>query len=169
MNVRLATINDISSIMLLVQQVVPVMQAAGNRQWDNTYPNAEVFESDIQNNYLWVAEFENQIAGVIAITEGQEPEYAQVPDWDVDEPAIVAHRLAVSPAMQGKGVAALLLQQCEVVAVQKQIPLLRLDTNSANRPMQNLFLKIGYHPGGEITLNKKPGLQFIAFEKRLSL
>lgn len=169
MNIRLATLTDIDAIMRLVKQVVPIMQATGNLQWDNKYPDAEIFTADVQAGQLWVADFDGRIAGVIAITIGQEPEYGQIPEWDITEPAVVAHRLAVSPDMQGKGIANSLLQQCEVVARQEDIPLIRLDTNTVNRPMQNLFLKIGYHLGGEITLHKKPGLKFMAFEKRLNL
>jgi N-acetylglutamate synthase-like GNAT family acetyltransferase len=169
MNIRLAALADIDAVMQLVKQVVPIMQATGNLQWDDTYPNADVFIADVHANQLWVADIDGEIAGVIAITTGQEPEYGQVPEWDVNEAAIVAHRLAVSPNMQGKGIANYLLQQCEVVARHKDIPLIRLDTNTVNRPMQNLFLKIGYHLGGEITLHKKPGLKFMAFEKRLDV
>ncbi|WP_342645670.1 GNAT family N-acetyltransferase [Mucilaginibacter sp. CSA2-8R] len=169
MNIRLATLADIDAIMQLVKEVVPMMQATGNLQWDDHYPDAEVFTADVQADQLWVADVDGHIAGVIAITLGQEPEYGQVPEWDINETAVVAHRLAVSPSMQGKGIANSLLQQCEVVARQKNIPLIRLDTNTVNRPMQNLFLKIGYHLGGEITLHKKPGLKFMAFEKRLEL
>lgn len=169
MNIRLATLADIDAIMHLVKQVVPIMQATGNLQWDDKYPDTAVFTADVQTKQLWVADIDGQIAGVIAITLGQEPEYGQVPEWDTTEPAVVAHRLAVSPDMQGKGIANSLLQQCEVVAREKDIPLIRLDTNTVNRPMQNLFLKIGYHLGGEITLHKKPGLKFMAFEKRLNL
>ena len=169
MIIRLATPADIDAIMHLVKQVVPIMQATGNLQWDDKYPDGEVFTADVQAGQLWVADVDGKIAGVIAITTEQEPEYGQVPEWDITEAAIVAHRLAVSPDMQGKGIANRLLQQCEVVARQKDIPLIRLDTNTVNRPMQNLFLKIGYHLSGEITLHKKPGLKFMAFEKRLNL
>jgi len=168
MIIRLATLQDIEPITQLVAQVVPVMQATGNLQWDNTYPNAEVFTSDVHNGQLWVADENGAIAGVIAIVNDQEPEYAQVPGWDINEPAVVAHRLAVSPDYQGKGIAAALLRQCEEVARQQNVSLIRLDTNTVNRPMQNLFLKLGYNLGGEITLNKKPGLRFMAFEMRLT-
>jgi len=169
MTIRLATLQDIQPIMELINQVLPIMQATGNMQWDHTYPNPEVFTHDVQNEQLWVADIDGTVAGVIAICQGQEPEYGQVAGWDITEPAIVAHRLAVSPDMQGKGIANALLSQCEVVAVAKQIPLIRLDTNMGNRPMQNLFLKIGYNLGGEIALNKRPGMRFLAFEKRLEL
>lgn len=167
MIIRQATLNDIEPIMQLIEQVLPIMQATGNLQWDDTYPNAEVFTTDVHNKQLWVADIDNQIAGVIAIVNGQEPEYAQVPGWDINEPAVVAHRLAVSPRMQGKGIAAQLLRQCEVVAHEQNLKLIRLDTNTVNRPMQNLFLKLGYNLGGDIKLAKRPNLQFMAFEMRL--
>jgi GNAT superfamily N-acetyltransferase len=170
MIIRQATLQDIDPIMHLIAEVLPIMQATGNLQWDHTYPNAQVYTSDVKAGQLWVADVDGIVAGVIAvIVNEQEPEYAQVPGWDVNEPCIVAHRLAVSPHMQGKGIAAQLLQQCEVVAIKNKIDLVRLDTNSVNRPMQNLFLKLGYNLGGEIELNKRPGLTFMAFEKRLDL
>ena len=154
--------------MQLIAEVLPIMQATGNLQWDDTYPNAAVYTSDVEAGQLWVADVDSMVAGVIAvIVNEQEPEYAQVQGWDITEPCIVAHRLAVSPHMQGKGIAAQLLKQCEVVAIENSIDLVRLDTNTVNRPMQNLFLKLGYNLGGEITLNKRPGLTFMAFEKRL--
>ncbi|UEG54551.1 GNAT family N-acetyltransferase [Mucilaginibacter daejeonensis] len=168
-SVRKAIQTDVDAIMALIAEVVPVMQQQGNFQWAADYPNAQIFTTDIQHERLWVAVYDEQVVGVIAICEGQEPEYAQITDWDVTEPAIVAHRLAVSPHMQGKGIAAALLHQCEVVAAERNVGLVRLDTNSVNRPMQNLFLKIGYNLGGEILLPKRPGLTFLAFEKRLNL
>src|ERR1700761_1712549 len=102
MIIRRATLNDIPGIILLIAEVVPAMNALGNFQWDNTYPNAAVFENDINLNQLWVADADGDIAGVSAITTDQEPEYAQV-GWDLTEIAIVTHRLAVSLRYQGQG------------------------------------------------------------------
>jgi GNAT superfamily N-acetyltransferase len=168
MIIRQAVTADIPLIMELITKVLPMMQATGNLQWDDTYPNAEAFTADVAHDQLWVADIEGAIAGVIAVViNQQEPEYAQVPGWDITVPCIVAHRLAVDPQMQGKGIAAALLQQCEVVGLNHGINLIRLDTNTVNRPMQNLFLKLGYNLGGEIILNKRPNLRFMAFEKHL--
>jgi hypothetical protein len=96
MLLRLATLTDIPQIMQLITDVVPIMNAAGNFQWDSTYPNPQVFENDITLNQLWVAEIDGHIAGITAITTDQEPEYAEV-GWDIGQTAIVTHRLAVSP------------------------------------------------------------------------
>src|ERR1700748_1425926 len=166
MLVRPATLNDIPSIMQLIAEVVPAMNAAGNLQWDSTYPNAGVFENDIAHNQLWVADAEGAIAGIAAITTDQEPEYAAV-GWNLDETAIVTHRLAVSFRYRGQGVAAKLLQQAELEAIKRGIKILRIDTNTNNTAAQQLFPKAGYLYAGEIGLGFRPNLRFYCYEKRL--
>ncbi len=167
MLIRTATVNDIPAIMRLISQVVPLMQAQGNNQWDAHYPNARVFENDITHGQLWVAELEGKLAGVAAITTDQEPEYAQV-GWDITQPAVVTHRLAVDPAFHGRGVASALLQQAEQVARLRGILLLRIDTNTQNQVTQKLFPKLGYQLAGEIGLSFRPGLRFYCYQKQLA-
>jgi ribosomal protein S18 acetylase RimI-like enzyme len=101
MQIRLATKDDFPSLMALVRRVVPLMRATGNLQWDETYPNEAVFQRDIDLNQLWVAVVAGNIAGVAAVTMDQEPDYTQV-GWNIEEPAIVVHRLAVDPAFRGQ-------------------------------------------------------------------
>jgi len=167
MTIRLANLNDIPGIMQVIKAVVPAMQAAGNFQWDDTYPNPEVFETDINNGQLWVAVIDDVIAGVSAITTEQYAEYANV-GLDVSETAIVTHRLAVSPHFRGRGIAAALLKQAEQVALDTGIAVLRIDTNTQNQATQALFPKAGYIYAGEIGLEFRPGLRFYCYEKRLS-
>lgn len=166
MLIRPATLNDIPAIMNLITEVVPAMNALGNFQWDTTYPNPQVFKNDIALHQLWVAEDDGIIAGVAAITTDQEPEYAQV-GWDLNETAIVIHRLAVSIHHRGKGIAAKLMQQAEHEAARRGIKVLRIDTNSANKATRQLFPKLGYEYAGEIGLGFRPNLRFYCYEKRL--
>src|ERR1022692_461504 len=115
MYVRPAALEEVPPVMTLVRRAVPLMRASGNLQWDDTYPNADVFIRDVQLDQLWVAELDGpeglggQIAGVAAITTDQEPAYAEI-GWDINELSIVVHRLAVDPAFQGMGVAIALMQ-----------------------------------------------------------
>ncbi|HEX8024449.1 GNAT family N-acetyltransferase, partial [Mucilaginibacter sp.] len=143
MIIRLATLNDIPQILTLIADVIPVMKTAGNFQWDNDYPNKQVFTQDIELNQLWVAEIAGAIAGVAAITTDQDAEYAQA-GLDITETAIVTHRLAVNFNYQGRGVAAALLKQAEHEAIRRAINILRIDTNIANQATQKLFPKLGY-------------------------
>jgi ribosomal protein S18 acetylase RimI-like enzyme len=166
MNIRLAALNDIPQIMQIITDVVPLMIASGNLQWDNTYPNPKVFERDISLNQLWVVDIEGNIAGVTAITTDQEAEYAEV-GWDINEAAIVTHRLAVSPHYRGRGIAEALLMQAEREAIRLGIAMLRIDTNTHNQATQKLFPKLGYVYAGEIGLSFRPGLRFLCYEKKL--
>ena len=153
--------------MALVRRVVPLMQAAGNLQWDDQYPTEHVFARDIELGQLWVAEQEaGVLSGVAAITTHQEPEYAQV-GWDIREPAIVPHRLAVDPAYRGAGIGSALMQQAETVARQRGISLLRVDTSMENVMAQRLYARLGYTLAGEISLSFRVGLRVLCYEKRL--
>lgn len=167
MIIRLATTDDIDAILQLIVEVVPLMNASGNFQWDSKYPNREVFMKDIAAQQLWVADEDGDIAGISAITTDQEPEYASV-GFDLNETAIVTHRLAVSPRHQGKGVGVALLQKAETVANERGIGVLRVDTNSNNKITRLLFPKLGYEFAGEIGLSFRPNLRFYCYEKRLS-
>jgi ribosomal protein S18 acetylase RimI-like enzyme len=153
--------------MTLVRRAVPLMRAQGNLQWSDDYPNEQVFGADIAAGQLWVAEIDEAVAGIAAITTDQSPEYADV-GWDLNEPAIVVHRLAVDPAFRGRGVAEALMRQAEVVARERGITVLRIDTNTQNPATQRLFPKLGYTYAGEISLAFRPGLRFLCYEKRLA-
>jgi len=166
MIIRPATLNDIEPIMKLVAEVVPVMRASGNFQWDETYPNIEVFTKDVELNQLWVADVDGAIAGFAAITTDQDAEYANV-GWDINEPAIVTHRLAVSIHHRRQGIAEALLKQAEIVALKRNIYILRIDTNSSNKATRMLFPKLGYEFAGETGLGFRPNLRFYCYEKRL--
>ena len=167
MQIRLARREDLPALIALVQRAVPLMRAAGNLQWDENYPNEEVFGEDIARGQLWIAEIDGALAGVAAITTNQEPEYAQV-GWNIEEPAIVVHRLAVHPDFRGAGVAQALMQKAEDVARERGIHCLRVDTNTRNEATQRLFPKLGYALAGEIGLGFRPGLRFLCYEKRLA-
>lgn len=166
MTVRLATAADLPALMHLIRHVVPLMRQSGNFQWDDHYPNQAVFAADIAKQQLWVAYIDDLLAGVAALTEDQEPEYAQV-GFDLSQRAIVTHRLAVDPVFRGRGVAAALLTQAEQLALERGIAFLRIDTNSENQITRQLFPKLGYTYAGEITLGFRPGLRFLAYEKQL--
>lgn len=142
------------------------MRASGNFQWSNDYPNPEVFADDIDKNQLWVALNDTQLVGVIAITDEQSPEYTDV-GWDITEEALVTHRLAVDPDLQGSGIAKKLMNYAEELAKERDIHILRVDTNSENKATQALFPKLGYQFSGIISLKKNPELRYFCYEKRI--
>ena len=166
MQIRRATDADLDRIAEIVRLVVPAMQASGNHQWDEHYPNRAAFAADVANGELWVAEVDGQVAAMAAFCREQSPEYATV-GWDLNEPALALHRLAVDPAFRGRGVARALTLHAETVARELGIAVLRVDTNTQNQATQKLLPSIGYIYAGEIGLAHRPGLRFCCYEKRL--
>ncbi len=166
MQLRRAKVEDVPGIMHLVRRVVPLMRAEGNLQWDDAYPNARAFAEDIRLGRLWLAEADAGIAGVAAFATEQEPEYAHA-EWDLTQPALVVHRLAVDPELRGMGVASALMQHAETVARALGMAFVRVDTNSENQATQRLFPKLGYRAAGQIALRFRPGQRFVCYEKQL--
>jgi GNAT superfamily N-acetyltransferase len=162
-----AVLGNVERVMELVSKIVPSMRASGNLQWDQEYPNVAVFAQDVELSQLWLAEIDGHLAGFAALTLDQSPEYADV-GWDIKETAIVVHRLAVDPAFRGQGVAAALMGQAEILARERGIKVLRVDTNTENQATRRLFPKLGYTLAGEIGLAFRPGLRFYCYEKRLA-
>ena len=132
MQIRLAIDEDLGALMALLRRVVPLMRVAGNLQWDENYPNETVLQRDIDLKQLWIAEIGPDIAGFAAVTMDQEPDYAQV-GWDINEPAVVVHRLAVDPAFRGVGVASSLMHAAERIAVERDRKSTRLNSSHSRR------------------------------------
>ncbi|HUZ97438.1 MAG TPA: GNAT family N-acetyltransferase [Edaphobacter sp.] len=166
MQIRLAVREDVGAVLELLRRIVPSMRAAGNLQWDESYPCAAVFEHDVEQRQLWVAATEGAFAGMVAITTGREPDYGHA-GWDVEEDGVMVHRLAVDPEFRGAGLAAALMRKAEEVAAERGLPVVRTDTSIENEAAQKLFLKLGYRKTGEIRLSFRPGLRVLCYEKRL--
>lgn len=166
MLIRRCTSSDIEQVVALVRRVVPLMRAYGNLQWDEVYPNAEVFEKDVALHQLWAADVQGEIAGFAALTTDQELEYANL-GWDINELSIFVHRLAVDPVFRGKGISTALMLQAETAARESSLKAVRVDTNAQNQASQKLFSKMGYALAGRIQLAFRPGLNFLCYEKRL--
>ena len=167
--VRKGKEEDIPSIMKIVNAVIPLMQASGNFQWDEVYPNKEAFSNDVKIGqcYVAVSKETEDILGVAALTEDQSPEYADA-GWDLSIPAIVPHRLAVSPDCRRQGIAATLFAKADELAAERGYNRVRVDTNKVNEPMNLTIKKSGFMFAGEINLSTKPKeMRFNCYEKVL--
>lgn len=98
---RLATMQDLTRIMAIVQATVMEMHAYGNYQWDEVYPTEQDFASDITQGDLFVSEAEGQICGLICINQTEPAVYADA-GWTLAEKALVLHRMAVDPDLRGR-------------------------------------------------------------------
>jgi len=125
-------------------------------QWDEVYPNKEIFLDDIRNNSLYIAVSDNseEIIACIVLNEYQEPEYKGI-KWKHDREKIaVIHRLMVHQKNEGKGIAQYLVRYIEKLAKEKQYGSIRLDVFANNLRAVSFYKKLGYEVTGKVIFRK---------------
>lgn len=162
---RKGTELDISDILVILKEIVPLMLEQGNPQWNSEYPAFSDFQVDVNNGDLWVALFQGEIVGFCAITKEQGEDYAAA--FDISKEAIVPHRLGVSIRARGKGVAKALLKQAEKIALDHSFQFVRIDTHRANTITNTLFPLLGYVYLKDITFAGETGT-YCCYEKQIS-
>jgi ribosomal protein S18 acetylase RimI-like enzyme len=129
------------------------MEARGIHQWDEIYPDEKIINNDIEKQQLYLLEDDEQICGIIALNEFQEPQYKNV-DWEFDGKTLVVHRLAIEPSCQRRGHAKMLMQFAHKLAKKEHYKSIRLDAFIHNPAAVALYEKLGYRMAGKVTFRK---------------
>lgn len=166
MNIRLANMMDLPSVMDLLQRVLPVMHADGNYQWNKDYPSEKTFIKDITHLNLFIVREDDKTIAAVAIDSFFPSEYSTV-DWQSSPNSFTFHRMMVDPEYRGKGVAKSLFSYLENRGTLLGLKSLRVDTNEHNTAMLILFEELEYTPAGVIHF-KGVDSDFLCFEKTLS-
>ena len=159
MLIRKSTINDLPSILKLIQDGRQKMISEGNiTQWTNGHPSNEQIISDIRKgvSHIIIDESTHQPIATFALIEGPEPTYAQIYDgqWLDSLPYYVIHRVASAPGVHG------IMRQVLEYAF-SLTDTIRIDTHEDNRTMRALLQKYGFTYCGIILLeNGDPRLAY---------
>ena len=163
--IRLGKKTDLNAIAQIVRETIIEMKSYDSNQWDEIYPDIEVFSQDIALEHLYVYDFDNSCVAFICIDDLEPPPYKKI-NWRYQQSCLIIHRLAVSLKYRGLKIATKLLKYAEELAISKNYNYLRIDTYSLNLPMQKLLTKQGYIKVGEINFLNKPSL-FYCYDKKL--
>lgn len=156
LNYRRAKEADLSEICLLVKEAIRKMERKGIFQWDEIYPTADDFLSDIKESSLFVGvdeSKEERIAVIYALNKDCDDEYKKA-SWSIDGDYRVIHRLCVHPDFQRRGIAKETMAHIEKQAVSLGAKSLRLDVFSQNPASLALYEKSGYCKTGEALWRK---------------
>lgn len=134
-----AKLSQIEQILALTKACGKKMNEEGIFQWNETYPNSEVFQNDIERGELYVFILKDTIVGCIVISTKMDEEYKAVKWLTQTSNHYYIHRLAVHPNYQGKGIARSLMDFTENMAIQNNIASIRLDTFSKNLRNQKFY------------------------------
>ncbi|MCI6276921.1 MAG: N-acetyltransferase [Clostridium sp.] len=159
MNIRNAVIEDIDRLMDIYAHGKEIQCKTGNpTQWLDGYPKKELIEKDILNGICYVVEEDNNIIGVFAFIEGDDPTYKVITDgkWLNDRPYGTIHRIASSGEKKG------VFDECVKWCFEK-CGNLRIDTHENNKIMQKLIIRNGFEYCGQIRV--EDGSPRMAYEK----
>ena len=139
--------------------------STGVHQWDEYYPDSGTIRDGISHGELFIAILADEIVGGVTLNQTEDPEYAQI-RWRYAAPALVVHRLCVSPSHQGQGIGSALMAFAEGYSRTAQLSSIRLDVYSDNAIAVNLYKRLGYTTAGQFTSpsRKHP---FYCMEKRI--
>jgi GNAT superfamily N-acetyltransferase len=163
---RQASIEDLGGAWRVVDDARNKMIEIGRHQWTADYPSIEHLRADISLGHAFIIADGDEIVAYGAVAEDGEPEYENIIGrWLSLGHYMVVHRLAVSPACQGRGLSKHFFTDVEDLCRQRGIHSIKVDTNYDNVQMLGIMSKLGYEKCGEIDYHER-GMR-IAFEKLL--
>ena len=148
---RKASLADQDIIWDILQQAIKRRKEEGSNQWQDGYPNIDSIKNDIEKDFGYVLESENQILGYAAVIFEIEPAYEIIEGkWLSNQEYVVIHRVAVSEEYIGLGIATKIFQEVQKVALSKNIFSIKVDTNFDNIPLLKILNKLNYAYCGEV-------------------
>ena len=163
--IREATVNDLDAILKITKSCAKKLVSKNIFQWNEYYPNRNVFENDLYNKWLYVTVKENKVIGSVCVSDLIDDEYATV-KWLTpnNNNNIYIHRLAVDPVHQGVGYAQKMMSFAEEFAKKNKYTSIRLDTFSKNMKNQKFYKQRGYKKLGEIFFPNQSMHPFYCYE-----
>jgi len=164
MKIRQAFQEDLLKAKKLTEACAVGMQQMGIFQWNEHYPSEEKLQQDIDRKELYVLEDQNQILGIIVLSEIMDEEYLAVSWLTPSEKNLYIHRLATHPDSWGKGNGQKLMDFAEEFAERQNFNSIRLDTFSLNKRNQKFYEARGYEKLEDIYFPKQSAAPFHCYE-----
>ncbi|MFB1051747.1 GNAT family N-acetyltransferase [Paraliobacillus sp. JSM ZJ581] len=141
--IRKATNEDLTSVMRMVKRVVKVMHAHGSYQWNDSYPQTNDYQKDINREELYLYEMDSVIVGVCTISSRGHEAYDLI-NWTPHQKAFTLKRLAIDPSLRGKGIADQFFAFATKLALKSCVSLINTDTYNENCYAQQVFKRNGF-------------------------
>ncbi|PWX09531.1 GNAT family N-acetyltransferase [Clostridium perfringens] len=167
MEFRQAKISDLDQIVEIIELSKKYLKETKVDQWQDGYPAKEDLRRDIESGNSYVLTNKDEIVATTVISLDGESTYNSIfnGEWITNDEYIVMHRVAVHDKYKGKGIFKELIKEAEVLALNKGISSIKIDTHRDNISMQRAVVKNDFKKCGIIYL--EDGSERIAFEKVL--
>ena len=159
--------NDIDRVMEIFEDGKEYLRIQGNGQWQDGYPNRDIFLNDIKNHRLFGIldrDNENIIVAICAITYYEEDyDHLYEGSWLSNYDYLVIHRTSVKKEYRNMGYGHDLFALFIDTAKQEGYHSLRVDTHEKNTNMRHVIESAGFTYCGRAIL--KPNKDRVVYEK----
>jgi len=166
--IELAKINDLDRVKKITSDCALEMISRKIFQWDENYPNIEIFKKDIDNQNLYVYRDNSIVLGCIMLSLSKDEVYDNVKWLTKDEKNLYVHRLAVDPKYQKKGIGKLLMDFAEEYGLKNGLKSVRLDTFSKNDRNNKFYRSRNYIQLDDVYFPNQSEFPFHCYEKILN-
>ena len=166
--IELAKINDLDRVKNIANDCALEMISKGIFQWDENYPNIEIFKKDIDNQNLYVYRDNSIVLGCIMLSLSKDEVYNNVKWLTKDEKNLYVHRLAVDPQYQKKGIGKLLMDFAEEYGLYYGLISVRLYTFSKNDRNNKFYRSRNYIQLDDVYFPNQSEFPFHCYEKILN-
>lgn len=141
---RKANINDIDSLVSIIEEAKAYFKENKIDQWQDGYPNKQTLLQDIKKEESFLLEQDGIILATCMISTKKDPTYHNIyqGSWLNNEPYFVIHRIAVKQSEKGNNLASFMIQ--EAIKLHPDYFNIRIDTHKDNISMQRMLQKNGF-------------------------
>jgi len=144
-SIELADKTDIDEVMILTGKINQNLLQNNMTQWNNGYPNKEVYLKDIELKSMYkMLNDKGQIIGFGSINQNQHPNFAEANWQDKSKGFRLIYRLGIDPEYQNNGLAGKMMDFLEDIAVSQNASSIRLGALSTYDKVVNFYLKRNY-------------------------
>ncbi len=157
---------NLDAVMVLINEAKRYLNSQGIDQWQTGYPDTNIIMEDIMHGRGYLVMNDNDIAAYLCIDFDGEPSHEELTgEWKSDLPYGIIHRLAISDAYKGRGLASIVFQLAQQLCIDKGFFSIHADTDEANVIMRHVLAKNGFDYCGTIWFDNS--LKY-AYEKVLN-
>ena len=148
MQISIAQVSDFDPVRSFYHKLIDEMRGSPYLPgWEKEkHPSNGLIATSIELGEMFICESEGPIVGAMILNHEVGQGYDEA-KWLVDAPeneVTVLHVIAVSPSMQGKGIADTLMQYAIDYARRHGQKSLRLDVMKGNTPAEKLYDRYGF-------------------------
>lgn len=161
---RIAKIKDLKEVFEIFSDAINEMNKINILQWDEVYPDEDIFQTDIIKKQLYIGKIDSEIGCVYVLNTECDEQYING-KWKYPNAIYcVIHRMCVNPKFQNQGIGELTLKHIEAKLKTEGAETIRLDVFSLNPFALKMYYKQRYIKVGEAHWRKG---KFYLMEKKI--